>query len=68
MKKSSQFHGPAALTPEKELPPLPVGLEAGWAPEPVWMLWNTEKSLDLQGIEPQTVGRRYINWAIPAHL
>jgi hypothetical protein len=30
--------------PEKELP-VPIGLEAVWAPETVWELWRREKSL-----------------------
>jgi hypothetical protein len=25
--------------------PVPIGWEAGWAPEPVWTLWTTEKIL-----------------------
>jgi hypothetical protein len=31
---SGQFHAPAALPPGKE-PSVPIGYEAGWAPEPV---------------------------------
>jgi len=33
---------PAALIPEKQ-PPIPIGQEAGWAPEPVWTRWRKEK-------------------------
>jgi hypothetical protein len=33
----------SALPPWKELP-LPIESEAGWAPEPVWRYWGTEKS------------------------
>jgi hypothetical protein len=32
MEVSGQLHAPAALPPEKE-PPVPLGYEAGWAPE-----------------------------------
>jgi hypothetical protein len=35
MEMSGQLHAPAPSPPEKE-PHLPVGLEALWAPEPVW--------------------------------
>jgi hypothetical protein len=28
-----------------KMPPVPIEQEAGWAPEPVWMLWSTEKSV-----------------------
>jgi hypothetical protein len=35
MHVSGQLHVPAPLPPGKE-PPVPIGLEAGWAPEPVW--------------------------------
>jgi hypothetical protein len=52
MEVSGQFHDPAALPQGKE-PPIPVGYEAGWAPEPVWTLWNTEKSCPYPGIEPR---------------
>jgi hypothetical protein len=30
----SQLHAPAAL------PPVPIGYEVGWAPEPVCVLWR----------------------------
>jgi hypothetical protein len=36
------------FTPGKRTP-LPTGYEAEWAPEPVWTLWSTEKSLALAG-------------------
>jgi hypothetical protein len=38
-----QLHAPAALLPEKD-PPVPIGLEARWAPEAVWMTWRRWKS------------------------
>jgi hypothetical protein len=34
MDMTGQFHASAALPPGKE-PPVPIGLEAGWPPEPV---------------------------------
>jgi hypothetical protein len=33
---SGQFEAPAAIPPRK--PPVPIGWEAGWTPEPVWTL------------------------------
>jgi hypothetical protein len=44
MEASGQLHIPAALPPGKELP-VPIREEAGWALEPVWMLWRKEKSV-----------------------
>jgi hypothetical protein len=41
---SGQLYAPAALPPGEE-PPVPIGYEAGWAPEPVWTLWSREKSI-----------------------
>jgi hypothetical protein len=35
MEVNGQLHAPAALTPGKELP-VPIGEEAGWAPQSVW--------------------------------
>jgi hypothetical protein len=37
------------LPPGKE-PPVPIGYDAGWAPEAVWTLWIRE-NLALPGIE-----------------
>jgi hypothetical protein len=42
MELSGQLLAPAALSPEKE-PLVPIGWEAGWAPEPVWTRWWREK-------------------------
>jgi hypothetical protein len=39
---SGQLHAPAALPPAKE-PRVPIGEEAGWAPEPVWVWWKIVK-------------------------
>jgi hypothetical protein len=36
--------------PGKEPPPVPIGKEAGWAPEPVWATWR--QFLTLPGLEP----------------
>jgi hypothetical protein len=48
MEVSCQFHTPAASNHGKE-PTVPIGHEVGWVPEPVWALWNREKSLDPTG-------------------
>jgi hypothetical protein len=39
---------PGRFTLGKE-PPVPIGQEAGWAPEPVWTLWRRENSISLAG-------------------
>jgi hypothetical protein len=38
---TGQLHAPAALPPGKG-PPVAIGLEAGWAPEPFWTTWRGE--------------------------
>jgi hypothetical protein len=43
MEVSGQLHAPTYLSSRIE-PPVPIGWEAGWGPEPVWMLWWKEKS------------------------
>jgi hypothetical protein len=43
MEVSGQLHDTAALPPGKELP-VPIGYEAGWAPESVWLRWRRQKS------------------------
>jgi hypothetical protein len=48
MEVSGQLHVSAALLLRKE-PPVPTGYEAGWDPEPFWMLWIREKSLASAG-------------------
>jgi hypothetical protein len=66
MGVSGQLHAPAALPPG-EKPPVPIGQEAGWAPEPVSKLWSTEISLAPAGNRipaVQPVARRYTNRAI----
>jgi hypothetical protein len=44
MEVGGQLHALAALILGKK-PPVPIVQEDGWASEPVWMLWNREKSL-----------------------
>jgi hypothetical protein len=39
MEVSRQLHDLASLPLRKELP-MPIGQEAGWAPEPVWTTWR----------------------------
>jgi hypothetical protein len=34
---------------------VPIKQEVGWAPEPVWLLWRTENTLHVLGIEPQSL-------------
>jgi hypothetical protein len=61
MEVSSQLHTPAASPPEKE-PLVPIGQEAGWVPEPVWMRWRREKFPAPVGIGTpiiQSVAKRY---------
>ena len=60
-----QRDAPAALTPGKE--PVPIVLEAGWAPGPVW---TGAKNLAPPVFNPRTiqpVASRYTDWAIRAH-
>jgi hypothetical protein len=33
---------------------VPTEQEVSWDPEPVWMIWITEKILPVVGIEPQS--------------
>jgi hypothetical protein len=46
---SGQLHAPATLLLAKE-PPVPIGKEAGWPPEPVWMIQRSENSLSYQDL------------------
>jgi hypothetical protein len=52
MVVGGQCHVLAVLRPQ-ERTPVPIGLEAGWAPELVWMQRLEEKSFIPAGIEPQ---------------
>jgi hypothetical protein len=60
------------LTPGKESA-VPIGHEAGWTPEPIWMTWRTNNSWPYQDSNPvpsvvQTVASRYTDCAIPARI
>jgi hypothetical protein len=69
---SASLHG-YALPPGKG-PLIPIGQEAGWAPEPVWTQRLEEKYVfPCQGSNPfrpvvQSAARRCNNWATPAPL
>jgi hypothetical protein len=60
------------FTPRERTPPLPIGQEAGWAPEPVWTQRLEEKSSclcrrsNLDRPVVQSVARHYTDWATPA--
>jgi hypothetical protein len=61
MGVSGQHHAPAAL-----YPPVPIGQEAGWAPEPVWTQRLEEKSSTSVGDRTpvvQFVVSYYSDWA-----
>jgi hypothetical protein len=49
MGVSGQHHAPAALLPPGKGPPVPIGQEAGWAPEPVRTQRLEEKSFASAG-------------------
>jgi hypothetical protein len=53
------IHAPAAL------PPVPIGWEAGWAPEPGWMAVGKRKILHCRESNRCRPARRYTDWAIP---
>jgi hypothetical protein len=64
---SGQLHAPDALPLGKELP-LPIGSQAGWAPEPVWTTWRRESSWPYRdsNTDPsvvQSVVSRYTDYA-----
>jgi hypothetical protein len=44
MGVNGQRHSPSALYPRGKGPPVPIGQEAGWAPDPVWTKRLEEKS------------------------
>jgi hypothetical protein len=62
---------PCPYTAGKE-PPTPSVWEAGWAPEPIWMLWKGEVLLPLPSIGPRILDNpahiRYTDLAIPAPI
>jgi hypothetical protein len=51
MEVSGQLHVLAALISMKETP-VPVGWEAGWAPNKIWTCGEKKQPLPLSGIEP----------------
>jgi hypothetical protein len=69
MEVSGQLHALVAL-PMGEQPPVPIVEDAGWVPEPVWMLWSREKSRPSQEPTPafHPVVRRYTDWTLLAPL
>jgi hypothetical protein len=72
MGVSGQHHAPAAFYPSGKGPPVPIGQEAGWAPEPVCTQRLEEKircprresNPDRPVVQP--VVRHYTAWAKPA--
>jgi hypothetical protein len=72
MEVIGQLHAPAPLPPGKE-PPVHIGEESGWAPEPFWTRWWREKFPAPPPKESsprpsivQPVAQRYTDWAITA--
>jgi hypothetical protein len=60
---------PGRALPSGEGPPVPVGKETGWAPEPVWTQRLEEKSSAPVGdrsLIVQLVVRHYTAWATTA--
>jgi hypothetical protein len=58
MDVSGQLHAPDTLPPGKE-PLVPIGEEAGRAPEPFWTRWWREKLPAPPIVQP--VAQRYTN-------
>jgi hypothetical protein len=60
---------PSRALPPGIGPPVPIGQEAGWAPEPVWVQRLEEKSsasVRDQTLVIQSVVRHYTVWSTPA--
>jgi hypothetical protein len=60
---------PGRASPPGKGPPVPVGQEAGWAPEPVWtQRLEEESSASVGDWTPvvQSVVSHYTDWATPA--
>jgi hypothetical protein len=51
MEVSGELHALAALLPVKDLL-VPIGVEAGWAREPVWTLWRRKQSCPCRESNP----------------
>jgi hypothetical protein len=68
MGVSGQHHAPAALLPPGKGPPVPIGQEAGWVPEPEAtgkiLCPRRESNPDRPVVQP--VVRHYTAWANPA--
>jgi hypothetical protein len=59
---------PGCTLPLGKKPPVPIGQEAGWAPEPVWTQRLEEKSSASVGhrtLVVQSIVSHYTDWAIP---
>jgi hypothetical protein len=46
--ESDQIH---VMPPQGERTPIPIVQNAGWVPEPIWVLWSKENLM--LGIKPQ---------------
>ena len=57
---------PGRCTPGKE--PVPIGLEAKWAPVPVWTGVENLVPLGFDPLTVQPIANRYNDCAIPAHI
>jgi hypothetical protein len=60
-----------ALPPERGPPVLPIGWEAGWVPEPVWIQGLNERSFaPAEDRTPvvQSLVRHYTDWATPGSM
>ena len=53
MEVSGQYQAQATLDPWGERAPIPMEWEAGWVPEPVWMVLEKENLLAVLGFGPQ---------------
>jgi hypothetical protein len=61
---------PQPLYFQGKSPPVPIGLEAGWAPESVWTTWRRQNSLPYQDsnsnpLVVQPVASCYTKYTIP---
>jgi hypothetical protein len=62
---------PSRALPPGKGPPVPIGQEAGWAPEPIWTQRPEEKSFASVGDQTpvtQSVVRHYTDWATLAPI